>query len=75
MAAISSVLSIFESGDEILVSHDTYGGTYRVLTRLFSKFGIKTTFVDTTKVEKVEEAITKDTKAIYIESPSNPFYR
>lgn len=73
MAAISSVLSIFESGDEILVSHDTYGGTYRVLTRLFSKFGIKTTFVDTTKVEKVEEAITKDTKAIYIESPSNPF--
>ncbi|SFG58776.1 cystathionine beta-lyase [Priestia megaterium] len=73
MAAISSVLSIFESGDEILVSHDTYGGTYRVLTRLFSKFGIKTTFVDTTKVEKIEEAITKDTKAIYIESPSNPF--
>ncbi|MFC3884189.1 trans-sulfuration enzyme family protein [Bacillus songklensis] len=73
MAAISSVLCLFQSGDEIIVSHDIYGGTYRVLTQLFSKFGIKTVFVDTTKVEEIEKAVTSQTKALYIESPSNPF--
>lgn len=73
MAAVSSVLCLFEAGDEIIVSNDIYGGTYRVLTRLFSKFGIKTTFVNMTNVDEVEEVISSQTKAIYIESPSNPF--
>jgi cysteine-S-conjugate beta-lyase len=73
MAAISSVLCLFQSGDEIIVSHDSYGGTYRVLTQLFSKFGIKTLFVDTTDIHEIEKAVTPHTKALYIESPSNPF--
>ncbi|MBM7703303.1 trans-sulfuration enzyme family protein [Metabacillus iocasae] len=73
MAAISSVLCLFQAGDEIIVSHDIYGGTYRVLTQLFSRFGIKAVFVDTTNIEDVEKAITHATKGIYIESPSNPF--
>ncbi|WP_110112345.1 PLP-dependent aspartate aminotransferase family protein [Bacillus sp. CGMCC 1.16541] len=73
MAAISSVLCLFESGDEIIVSHDIYGGTYRVLTQLFSRFGIKVIFVDTTNIEEVKGAITAHTKGIYLESPSNPF--
>lgn len=73
MAAVSSVLCLFEAGDEIIVSNDIYGGTYRVLTRLFSKFGIKTTFVNMANVDEVEKVISGQTKAIYIESPSNPF--
>ncbi|TYR79954.1 aminotransferase class I/II-fold pyridoxal phosphate-dependent enzyme [Priestia megaterium] len=73
MAAVSSVLCLFKTGDEIIVSHDIYGGTYRVLTKLFSKFGIKAIFVNMTNIEEVKQAITTQTKAIYIESPSNPF--
>ncbi|MDQ0244071.1 cystathionine beta-lyase [Bacillus fengqiuensis] len=73
MAAIASVLCLFKSGDEIIVSHDSYGGTYRVLTQLFSRFGIKTLFVDTTDLTEIEKAVTPNTKALYIESPSNPF--
>ncbi|UNL86042.1 trans-sulfuration enzyme family protein [Priestia koreensis] len=73
MAAISSVLCLFKSGDEIVVSDDTYGGTYRVLTQLFNRFGIKAVFADTTSIAAVKEAITPQTKAIYLETPSNPF--
>lgn len=75
MAAISSVFLLFAPGDHLVVCEDVYGGTYRALTRLFSRLGIKTTFVDTTDPEKVRAAITKDTKALYLESPSNPLLK
>ena len=72
MAAISSVLSLFSQGDHLVVCEDVYGGTYRALTKLFSKFGITTTFVDTTKLEEIKAAIKPNTKALYLETPSNP---
>ncbi len=75
MAAISSVFLLFAPGDHLVVCEDVYGGTYRALTRLFSRLGIKTTFVDTTDPEKVRAAITTDTKALYLESPSNPLLK
>lgn len=75
MAAISSVFMLFSPGDHLVVCEDVYGGTYRALTRLFSRLGIKVTFVDTTDPEKVRAAITADTKAIYLESPSNPLLK
>lgn len=72
MAAITAVLTLFKSGDRILISSNVYGGTYRVLDRVFSHFAIKYTIVDTENLTKVEEAITDDVVAIFVESPANP---
>lgn len=72
MAAISSVFSIFSSGDEILIGRDIYGGTYRVLTEFFPRFGIKPRFADLSDLNALEKEITPSVKAIYIETPSNP---
>lgn len=75
MAATSSVLLLFEPGDHLVVSEDVYGGTFRVLTQLFNRWGLTVTFVDTTRPERVREAITEKTRALFIETPSNPFLK
>lgn len=72
LAAITTVLSIFNQGDELVVSNDVYGGTFRLLDKVFTRFGIKYTQVDTTNLDEVEKAINPNVKAIYIETPSNP---
>lgn len=72
MAAISSVFCLLKSGDEILLSDDIYGGTYRAITKLFPRFGIQSKFVNTTDIGAIESAITPATRAIFLESPSNP---
>jgi len=75
MAAISSTLLIFSPGDHLVVCDDVYGGTYRVLTSIFDRLGIKATFVDATSLEAIEAAILPETKAIYLETPSNPLLK
>ncbi|MDR6225100.1 trans-sulfuration enzyme family protein [Desmospora profundinema] len=72
MAAISSTLFLFSSGDHLVVSKDLYGGTFRVLTEVLPRMGIQADFVDTTDLTAVEEAVRPDTRAIYVETPSNP---
>ena len=75
MAAISSVLSIFSSGDHIIVCGDVYGGTYRAVTQLFSRFNIEFTFVDASESINIKNAIKENTKGIYLETPSNPLLK
>ncbi|MGD0230989.1 MAG: PLP-dependent aspartate aminotransferase family protein [Syntrophorhabdales bacterium] len=72
MAAISSVLLLFRTGDHIVVGEDVYGGTYRVLTRLFDRWGLRHTFADISTADKVRAAIEPETVAIFAETPSNP---
>jgi cystathionine gamma-synthase len=72
MAALTAVFMLYKTGDHLVVVRDCYGGTYRVLDQIFSQFGIQSTFVDATTVSDVEQAITKQTKAIFIETPTNP---
>ena len=72
LAAITAVLSLFKQGDKLIISDNVYGGTYRVLNKVFSNFGIGFIAVDTTDISKIEEAITDDVKAVYIETPTNP---
>ncbi len=72
LAAISTVLSLFKSGDRLIVSDNIYGGTFRILDNVFANFGIVYTIVDTSDLAKVEAAISDDVKAIYVESPANP---
>lgn len=72
MAAITAVLSLFREGDRILISSNVYGGTYRVLDKVFKQFGIGYGIADTTDLSALEAAITSDVKAILVESPANP---
>ena len=75
MAAISSVMMLFSKGDHIVLTDDVYGGTYRVMTKVLNRFGISATFVDSSDVSKVEEAIEENTKAIFLETPTNPLLK
>lgn len=72
MAAITAVLSLFKSGDRIIISNNVYGGTFRVLDKVFNNFGIEYKIVDTSNLEEIEKAIDESVKAVYIESPTNP---
>ena len=72
MAAITAVLSLFEAGDKVLISSNVYGGTFRVLDKVFNHFQIGYSIEDTTDLEALEKKITSDVKAILVESPANP---
>ena len=72
MAAISSVLLTFSQGDHLIVSKYVYGGTFRILEEVLNRFGIDHSFVDLADLDAVRAAIKPSTKAIYIETPSNP---
>jgi len=75
MAAISSTLMLFAPGDHLVVCEDVYGGAFRVLTKLFSQWGLQVTFVDATSLPAIEAAIRPETVALYLESPSNPLLK
>ncbi len=72
MAAITAVLSLLHSGDRVLISSNVYGGTFRVLDKVFDHFNISYTIADTTDLAKYESQISEDVKAVVIESPANP---
>jgi cystathionine beta-lyase len=72
LAAIDAVLKLLSSGDEIIAVDDIYGGAFRLFTHIYEKFGIKIHYVDTTKAENITDFITKNTKVIWIETPTNP---
>lgn len=72
MAAISAVIMLLDKGDHILINSDVYGGTYRALTKVFTRFGIEFDFINTTDVANIQSAIKSETKMLFIETPSNP---
>ena len=72
MAASTAVISLFKSGDKIIISSNVYGGTFRVLDKIFKNFGITYSIEDTSNLKTLEKKITPDVKAIWIESPANP---
>lgn len=72
MAALTAVLSLFKSGDKIIISSNVYGGTFRVLDKIFKNFNISYSIEDTTYLEGLDKKITDDVKAILVETPANP---
>lgn len=72
MAALTAVLSLLHSGDRVLISSNVYGGTFRLLNKVFDHFNISYTIADTDDPEKYETEITDDVRAVIIESPANP---
>ena len=75
MAAISAVIMLLDKGDHLILNSDVYGGTYRALTKVFTRYGIDVDFVDTTHIENVKDYIKPETKMLYVETPSNPLLR
>ena len=72
MAAISTAFLLLSAGDHVIVTEDVYGGTYRLLTTILNRLGIESTFVDMTDFEAVKAALQSNTKAVFMETPSNP---
>lgn len=72
MAALQTIFALFSQGDHLLVSLDLYGGTYRLLEKIMSRFGVKATYVDTNDLNALELAVLPNTKGILIETPTNP---
>ncbi len=72
VAATDAVIKLLEPGDEVICANDMYGGTYRLFTKVFEKFGIKFIYVDTTNADNVQAVVTKKTKLIWLETPTNP---
>lgn len=75
MAAIGSALSLLKSGDHLIASTDLYGGSWRYLTGVLPQQGISLSLVDTSDPDTVEDAITPQTRALFLETPSNPLFR
>ena len=72
LAAIDAVVKLLKTGDEILAVDDIYGGAFRLFTQVYEKFGIKVNYVDTTEVANILNAISPNTKLIWLETPTNP---
>jgi cystathionine gamma-synthase len=72
MAALQTVFALFSQGDHLLVSLDLYGGTYRLLERVMSRFGVTADYVDTNDTDALERLVRSSTKAVLIETPTNP---
>ena len=75
MAAIDALLTRLESGDHLVVSDNTYGGTFRLFEKVRRKFGLDFTYVDTSDLDTIDKAITAKTKYLFIETPTNPMLR
>jgi cystathionine beta-lyase/cystathionine gamma-synthase len=72
LAALDAVLKLLQSGDHIVSGENVYGGTHRLMERIYSTFGIKVTFVDMRDVANIERALTPATRLVYCETPTNP---
>lgn len=72
LAAMDAIMKLFKPGDEILSVNDLYGGSYRLIRRIYEKFGLKGVFTDMTDLKNIEKRITKKTKLIWLETPTNP---
>ena len=72
LAAIDCVIKMLQPGDEVISTNDLYGGTYRLFTTIFAKYGIKFHFVDMSNPAIIEQFITENTKLIWVETPTNP---
>ncbi len=75
MAATSAVMNLLSAGDHVIVCDDLYGGTYRLFTKVLSRYGLRFTFVDMTDLAAVRAAVEPSTKLIWIETPTNPLLK
>ncbi|PEJ26001.1 cystathionine gamma-synthase [Peribacillus butanolivorans] len=75
MAAMTAVMMLLNQGDHVLLTDDVYGGSFRIMTKVLNRFGIEATFVNTSDIHTIEKEIKSNTKALFIESPTNPLLK
>ena len=75
MAAVTAIMHLFAPGDQVMVSDDLYGGTYRLMEQVYRGYGIDFIYADTSDTAAVEKAWTKKTGAVFLESPTNPMMK
>ena len=75
MGCLTSMMMLFRSGDHIIVAENVYGGTYRLFDKLLQQFGLTFSYVDTRDLQKIADAVTPNTRALMLESPTNPLMR
>lgn len=75
LAATDGVMKLLNPGDEVIATNDLYGGTYRIFTKVFERYGIKFTFIDMADARNIEAHVTPQTKMIWLETPTNPLLR
>ncbi len=75
LAALDTVLKLFKEGDHIISGENVYGGSHRLMERIYAQLGLKFTFVDTGDITSVERALTPATRMVYCETPTNPMMR
>ena len=75
MAAIDAITTLLESGDHVVVTDNTYGGTFRLFDKVLTKYGLEFSYVDTSRPELVEQAIRPRTRMLFVETPTNPVLR
>ncbi len=75
VAASAAVLGLFQKGDHVVVGDDLYGGTYRLLEKVFRKWGLEVTYADIDSVDSFEKVIQKNTRLIWVETPTNPLLK
>src|SRR5215813_4020672 len=72
MAAINATMTLLAAGDHVVVSDNTYGGTFRLFDKVLKNFGLEFTYVDTRYPERIEQAIRPNTRLVFVETPTNP---
>ncbi|MCA0397536.1 MAG: cystathionine gamma-synthase [Bacteroidetes bacterium] len=72
VAATDAVMKLLVPGDEVIAAADMYGGTYRLFTKVFEKYGIRFHFVDTTQIDEIKKVLSPKTKLVWLETPTNP---
>ncbi|HEY8174101.1 MAG TPA: PLP-dependent aspartate aminotransferase family protein [Gemmatimonadaceae bacterium] len=75
MGCVDSLMKLFKSGDHVVCGENVYGGTFRLFDKILRHYGMEFTFVDTRDPERIEKAVAKNTRAILVETPSNPLMR
>jgi cystathionine beta-lyase/cystathionine gamma-synthase len=75
MAAISAIASMLKAGDHVIVTDNTYGGTYRLFERVLTRYQLTFSYVDTTRHELIEQALRPETRMLFLETPTNPVMR
>jgi cystathionine gamma-lyase len=75
MGAATTVLTLLKKGDHVVLSDDTYGGVYRIFTRIWAEYGVESDYVDATDAGNVERAIRRNTRMVWMESPTNPLMK
>jgi cystathionine beta-lyase/cystathionine gamma-synthase len=75
MAAIDAITTLLRSGDHVVVTDNTYGGTFRLFDKVLTRYGLSFSYVDTSRLDLVEAAITSQTRMLFLETPTNPVLR